>query len=110
MDSSFGECQRFDRTVIARNFIVFRLTLIAIENTNTYDYPRGRRRLEPLAKLFTAMIMMFANAIMIVSSIDAIVNRQEVSFVIRVDVTVYVADTCERRRTNTWRSRHDDSH
>uniref|UniRef100_A0AC34QI65 Uncharacterized protein n=1 Tax=Panagrolaimus sp. JU765 TaxID=591449 RepID=A0AC34QI65_9BILA len=49
-------------------------TLKAIDKSNPYDYPIGRSRLEPLAVLIVAMIMIFANVMVVYESTMAIVE------------------------------------
>ncbi|TKR82066.1 hypothetical protein L596_015842 [Steinernema carpocapsae] len=52
----------------------WRGALRAIEKTSSYDYPVGRCRLEPLAVLVVAIVMVLANLIVMGESILAIVN------------------------------------
>uniref|UniRef100_A0A1I8AW06 ZT_dimer domain-containing protein n=1 Tax=Steinernema glaseri TaxID=37863 RepID=A0A1I8AW06_9BILA len=47
----------------------------AIDKTNSYDYPVGRSRLEPLAVLVVAIVMVIANLIVIGESALSIVNH-----------------------------------
>jgi cation diffusion facilitator family transporter len=49
-------------------------TLRSIDKTNPYEYPIGRTRLEPLAVLIVALIMIFANVMVIYESTMAIIN------------------------------------
>uniref|UniRef100_A0A914YYZ3 Cation efflux protein cytoplasmic domain-containing protein n=1 Tax=Panagrolaimus superbus TaxID=310955 RepID=A0A914YYZ3_9BILA len=49
-------------------------TLRSIDKTNPYEYPIGRTRLEPLAVLIVALIMVFANVMVIYEATMAIIN------------------------------------
>ncbi|KAK0405846.1 hypothetical protein QR680_018231 [Steinernema hermaphroditum] len=61
--------------------------LRAMDKTNSYDYPVGRSRLEPLAVLIVAIVMVIANLIVIGESTLAIVNHTLDPF---VDLTTLV--------------------
>uniref|UniRef100_A0AC34FBQ2 Cation efflux protein cytoplasmic domain-containing protein n=1 Tax=Panagrolaimus sp. ES5 TaxID=591445 RepID=A0AC34FBQ2_9BILA len=49
-------------------------TLRSIDKTNPYEYPIGRTRLEPLAVLIVALIMVFANVMVIYEATMAIID------------------------------------
>uniref|UniRef100_A0A0N5BVV9 ZT_dimer domain-containing protein n=1 Tax=Strongyloides papillosus TaxID=174720 RepID=A0A0N5BVV9_STREA len=51
------------------------LSNIAITNTNSWFYPRGRQRLEVLSGIICAVIMGIANCMMILNSFQAIVTN-----------------------------------
>ncbi|TMS39041.1 hypothetical protein L596_005633 [Steinernema carpocapsae] len=51
------------------------LSLHAINNTNPYFYPRGRHRLELVAVVISSIIMGVANIMMIIQSVESIVNN-----------------------------------
>ncbi|KAK0400374.1 hypothetical protein QR680_003467 [Steinernema hermaphroditum] len=51
------------------------LSLRAIGNTNRYFYPRGRHRLELVAVVISSIIMGVANIMMIVQSVESIINK-----------------------------------
>uniref|UniRef100_A0A914DUK1 Cation efflux protein transmembrane domain-containing protein n=1 Tax=Acrobeloides nanus TaxID=290746 RepID=A0A914DUK1_9BILA len=55
--------------------VVIWFTIKAIAKTNKYDYPIGRARLEPLAVLIVAIVMIFASLLVIYQSIMSIAER-----------------------------------
>uniref|UniRef100_A0A0M3ICD7 ZT_dimer domain-containing protein n=2 Tax=Ascaris TaxID=6251 RepID=A0A0M3ICD7_ASCLU len=55
--------------------ILIMLSSWAIKNTNTFNYPRGRTRLELVAVLVCSTIMGIANVMMIMQSIQSILNQ-----------------------------------
>jgi cation diffusion facilitator family transporter len=52
------------------------MALRSIENTNREEYPVGKSRLEPLAIVITAMVMIFANLIVIYQSVLKTVTHE----------------------------------
>lgn len=51
------------------------MSIWAIKNTNSFNYPRGRSRLELVAVLACSIIMGVANIMMIIQSVESIVNK-----------------------------------
>lgn len=47
----------------------------AINNTDTFNYPRGRARLELIIVLICSVIMGVANIMMIIQSVESIINK-----------------------------------
>ncbi|KAE9552821.1 hypothetical protein FO519_003978 [Halicephalobus sp. NKZ332] len=58
---------------ITSSVIMF-ISLWAIKNTNFFNYPRGRGRLELLAVIICSVIMGVANIMMIIQSVESIIN------------------------------------
>lgn len=56
--------------------IVVHLTIWAINNTNRFNYPRGRQRLELMAVISCSIFMGVANIMLIIRSAEAIVSNQ----------------------------------
>ena len=88
------------------------VSLYLIENANPNEYPRGRRRLEPLAIILVAMIMGIANLVMILESIsltveDKIDPRVDAAAITLMCVTIVVKFTlmlvCHRYRSPSTR-------
>ena len=48
----------------------------AIEKRDPYEYPRGRNRLEPLAVVIVSIIMGVANLVMIIQSVEQIIDNK----------------------------------
>uniref|UniRef100_A0A7E4ZV08 ZT_dimer domain-containing protein n=1 Tax=Panagrellus redivivus TaxID=6233 RepID=A0A7E4ZV08_PANRE len=57
---------------ITSGFIIY-VSLWAISNTNRFNYPRGRNRLEVIAVIISSVIMAITNIMMILTSVQAIV-------------------------------------
>jgi divalent metal cation (Fe/Co/Zn/Cd) transporter len=55
--------------------IIVQVTIFAINNTNSFKYPRGRQRLELIAVLTSSLLMAVANVFMILQSIEAIIMK-----------------------------------
>uniref|UniRef100_A0A915BF25 Cation efflux protein cytoplasmic domain-containing protein n=2 Tax=Parascaris TaxID=6254 RepID=A0A915BF25_PARUN len=55
--------------------ILIMLSSWAIKNTNTFNYPRGRTRLELVAVLVCSTVMGIANVMMIMQSIQSVLNQ-----------------------------------
>ncbi|KAI1731043.1 cation efflux family domain-containing protein [Ditylenchus destructor] len=55
--------------------VVVYATIWAINNTNMFNYPRGRQRLEIVAVIICSVIMGVANIMMIITSIQAIITK-----------------------------------
>ena len=55
------------------------MTVRAIEKTNPYEYPRGRTRLEPISIIIVSIIMGVANLMMIIQSVQSVINGTVVS-------------------------------
>jgi cation diffusion facilitator family transporter len=63
-----------DSAVDITSGLVIWLTMRAIVNVNPHDYPRGRTKLEPLAVVIVAIIMGVANIVMIIQSVQSIID------------------------------------
>lgn len=59
---------------ITTSVVVF-LTIWAINNTNMFNYPRGRQRLEIVAVIVCSVFMGVTNIMMIIQSVEAIINN-----------------------------------
>uniref|UniRef100_A0A914W9I3 Cation efflux protein cytoplasmic domain-containing protein n=1 Tax=Plectus sambesii TaxID=2011161 RepID=A0A914W9I3_9BILA len=55
--------------------LVIWLAVRAIEKTNPYEYPRGRTRLEPISIVIVSIIMGVANLMMIIQSVQSVINN-----------------------------------
>jgi divalent metal cation (Fe/Co/Zn/Cd) transporter len=52
-----------------------RATVYLIDNHNPHEYPRGRRRLEPVAVILVSMVMGLSNVVMILQAIEMTVKN-----------------------------------
>lgn len=59
---------------ITTSITVF-ITIWAINNTNSFNYPRGRQRLEIVSVIVCSVFMGVTNIMMIIQSLQAILNN-----------------------------------
>ncbi|VDM12111.1 unnamed protein product, partial [Wuchereria bancrofti] len=64
-----------DSAVDCISGILIYISTWAINNTDTFNYPRGRARLELIIVLICSVIMGVANIMMIIQSVESIVNK-----------------------------------
>lgn len=64
-----------DSTVDCISGVLIYISTWAITNTDTFNYPRGRARLELIIVLICSVIMGVANLMMIIQSIESIINK-----------------------------------
>ncbi|VDD85772.1 unnamed protein product, partial [Enterobius vermicularis] len=64
-----------DSAMDSTSGLLIYMSIWAIKNTNSFNYPRGRSRLELVAVLACSIIMGVANIMMIIQSVESIVNK-----------------------------------
>ncbi|KAK6110753.1 Cation efflux family protein [Brugia pahangi] len=64
-----------DSAVDCISGVLIYISTWAINNTDTFNYPRGRARLELIIVLICSVIMGVANIMMIIQSVESIVNK-----------------------------------
>lgn len=64
-----------DSAVDCISGVLIYISTWAINNTDTFNYPRGRTRLELIIVLICSVIMGVANIMMIIQSVESIINK-----------------------------------
>ncbi|CAG9533744.1 unnamed protein product [Cercopithifilaria johnstoni] len=64
-----------DSAVDCISGVLIYISTWAINNTDTFNYPRGRARLELIIVLICSVIMGVANIMMIIQSVESIINK-----------------------------------
>ncbi|VDN40794.1 unnamed protein product [Gongylonema pulchrum] len=64
-----------DSVVDCVSGVLIYISTWAISNTDTFNYPRGRARLELIVAIICSVIMGVANIMMIVQSVESIINK-----------------------------------
>jgi divalent metal cation (Fe/Co/Zn/Cd) transporter len=93
VDITSGAVIWYWKSKLTHTLTLPRITVRAIENHNPYDYPRGRTKLEPLAVVIVSIIMGVANIVMIIQSVQSVLDNKVKPEVDIATITILLTGT-----------------